>query len=132
MDLKSGFYDKNHPAKTLISALFFLLLVGTTSAWAQIAAPPTQGSAPSVEDGTVDPGPAQSVPSESPPKSRIDGWFNRSGSGLFIALTPFATAVALLILLLIILTPFLLRAGSRRSKRGYFKTVSYARQRRYA
>ncbi len=119
-------------AKTFASALLFFMLAGTTSASAQMTSPPTQETQPSVGNGNVGQGAEQSAPSESPPRSRIEGWFNRSGSGLFIALTPFATGVALFILLLVILLPFLFRAGSRRAKRGYFKTVSYSRQRRVA
>lgn len=71
------------------------------------------------------------VPAEPPQRSRVAGWFNRSGSGLFISLTPFATAVTLLVLLLIILLPFLIRAAYKRGPRGYFKTV-HTGQRRVA
>lgn len=117
----------------LISALLFLLIVGTTFTRAQVPSPPTTGSQPAIENGNTGQGPLQSIPPSGPPsKSRIDGWFNRSGSGLFIVLTPFATGVTLLILLLLILSPFLFSIGSKRAKRGYFKTISYARQRRYA
>lgn len=72
-----------------------------------------------------------SAPAEPPQRSRVDGWLNRSGSGLFISLTPFATGVTLLVLLLIILLPFLIRAAYKGGTRGYFKTV-HTGQRRVA
>jgi hypothetical protein len=123
----------NNPSKALLSTLLLLLLFWTTSASAQNErASSTQTPQPSVENGRTEEGMQGSTPVESPRRSRVEGWFNRSGSGLFIALTPFATVVTLLVLLLLILLPLLLGAAFRRKKRGYFKTVSYTRQRRYA
>lgn len=115
--------------KALISSLLFLLLFWTTAASAQSAnPPPTQNPPSSLENNSPGEGGA---PAEPPQRSRADGWFNRSGSGLFISLTPFATAVTLLVLLLIILLPFLIRAAYKRGTRGYFKTV-HTGQRRVA
>lgn len=113
---------------TLVSFLF--LLVGAGTASAQSVTPPGQDSQASVENSRAEEATQGSVP-VSPIRSRVDVWFNRSGSGLFIALTPFATSVTLLVLLLSILLPFLFRAAYRRGKRGYFKTV-YTGQRRHA
>lgn len=117
-----------HLAKVVMSSLLFLMLFWTTSALAQ--SPPSAQEPPSSVESSPGGGTQGSVPADSPQRSRIDGWFNRSGSGLFVSLTPFATTVTLFVLLLLILLPFLLRAVYRRGKRGYF-TV-YARQRRYA
>lgn len=115
--------------KALISSLLFLLLFWTTAASAQSANPPSTQTPPSsLENNSPGEGGA---PTEPPQRSRADGWFNRSGSGLFISLTPFATAVTLLVLLLIILLPFLIRAAYKRGTRGYFKTV-HTGQRRVA
>lgn len=116
---------------TLISFLF-LLLIGTATASAQSASPPAQDTQPSVESSRTEGVQESTPPIQSPARSRATGWFNRSGSGVFIALTPFATAVTLIVLLLLIVLPLLLRAAFKRKTRGYFKTVSYARQRRYA
>jgi hypothetical protein len=80
---------------------------------------------PQIQDGG-----AQTQTTSPADRSHLTGWFNRSGSGLFIALTPFATAVTSLVLLLLILLLILMKASSAKKNRGYFKTVAYARQRR--
>ncbi|GEM_PF-4078027 len=121
----SLYYD--HSAQAFIAVLLFFFLIGTDSTWAQTANLPTQNFPPSIENGTA--GTGQGAPSESPPRSHVGGWLNRSGLGLLIVLTPFATGVTLLILLLIILS-LIVRAVKPR--KGYFKTVPYQRQRRYA
>jgi hypothetical protein len=117
-----------NPVITLIS---FLLLLGAGTASAQSVTPPLQDSQPSMETSGAEEGMQGSAPVEPPARSRVDSWFNRSGSGLFIALTPFATGVTLLVLLLLILLPLLFRTAYRRGKSGYFKTIS-TRQRRIA
>jgi len=120
-----------HSGKAWVSSLLFLLLFGTAVASAQSTNPEaTQPPPSSVENSRVGEH-GGSAPVEPLQRSRATGWFNRSGSGLFIALTPFATAMTLSVLLLLILLPFLFRIAYRRGKKGYFKTV-YARQRRYA
>lgn len=121
----------NNSAKGVISSLLFLLLLWTTVASAQSAGPPAQTPPSTLENSTPGEGMEGGVPAEPPQRSRADGWFNRSGSGLFISLTPFATAVTLLVLLLIILLPFFIRAAYKRGTRGYFKTV-HTGQRRVA
>ena len=123
--------SSNRSMKALISFLLFLLLFWTTAALAQSAGPssPTQTPPSTLENSTPGEGMAGGAPAEPPQRSRADGWFNRSGSGLFISLTPFATAVTLLVLLLIILLPFLIRAAYKRGTRGYFKTVHTGQRR---
>ena len=69
------------------------------------------------------PPPSSRAPVE---QSQFKAWFHRTGSGLFISLTPFATAVVLALLLLIILIPIVIGASQRRS-RGYFKTIPHGR-----
>lgn len=69
----------------------------------------------------------QEGPSPAAPKSEFSGWFNRTGSGLFISLTPFATAVAILILLLILVVPIAVGTKRQKRSRGYFKTIPHAR-----
>lgn len=66
-------------------------------------------------------------PSVSPVSdSRFDGSFSRTGGArFFIALTPFAMTMALLVLLLILLIPILIRAGYKKANRGYFKTIAH-------
>ncbi|MDC4203400.1 MAG: hypothetical protein MPW14_04150 [Candidatus Manganitrophus sp.] len=116
--------------KALVSFLLFLLLFWTTAALAQSAnPPPTQTPPTTLENSTPGEGMEGGASAEPPQRSRADGWFNRSGSGLFISLTPFATAVTLLVLLLIILLPFFIRAAYKRGTRGYFKTVQTGQRR---
>lgn len=121
--------SSNFSINALIS-LLFLLLLWTAAASAQSpGSPPAQTPPSSVENSSPGGGIEGGAPAEPPQRSRIDGWFNRSGSGLFISLTPFATAVTLLVLLLIVLLPFLIRTAYRKGTRGYFKTVHTGQRR---
>lgn len=117
-------------SRALIPALLLLVWLGSTAVWGQVAAPTPPDSGAAVERDTGN-APAPAGAPTPGQKSQFHGWFNRSGSGLIIFLTPFATAVTLLLLFLILLSPLLLRAG-RREKKGYFRAVPYARQRRYS
>lgn len=122
--------SSNRPMKAMVSFLLLLLLFSTTAALAQSAGPPPIQTPPSsLENDTRGEGIEEGAPAAPPRNSRVAGWFNRSGSGFFISLTPFATAVTLLALLLIILLPFLVRAAYKRGTKGYFKIVHTGQRR---
>jgi hypothetical protein len=112
---------------TVLLTMFLLTLVWTgkngVSAQSNIDSPPPieQQRQTGVENQ-----PTEQASSTVVQQSRFKAWFNRSGSGLFISLTPFATAVTLAVLLLVILIPILMSAKNQK-RAGYFKTIPYAR-----
>lgn len=109
--------------------MYFLSIFWTAGAPRVVAQSDLELSPAPRQVQTTEPSePAREVFSPSSEQSQFKGWFNRSGSGLFISLTPFATAVSLAILVLAILLPILIGAASRRRSRGYFKTYPHARQ----
>ncbi|MBI3804374.1 MAG: hypothetical protein HY282_11505 [Nitrospirae bacterium] len=125
--MKRWFLDE---PRAFIPALLLLVWLGTTVAWGEVAAQTAPNATPSIERNGDPSNPESNSAPTPPPKSQIHGWFNRSGAGLLLSLTPFATGVTLLILLLILLSPLLIRALTR--ERGYFRAVPYTRQRRFS
>lgn len=105
--------------------LSLLWILGSTGVVAQsdLAPSPSQQQVQTGGEREMAP-PSPGAPVE---QSQFKAWFHRTGSGLFISLTPFATAVVLALLLLIILVPIVIGASQKRS-RGYFKTIPHGRQ----
>ena len=109
--------------------LLFVLYVAGGSAIALGETQDLPTLPPTVEEGGSRP--EEALPSKTAEEhSRLTGWFNRSGAGLFIALTPFATTVAIAVILLLTLIAILMRVSYKRKRQGYFRTIPYARQRR--
>lgn len=104
--------------------LSLLWIVGSTGVVAQSDLNPIPNRPQIQQQAQREPAPQS--PSSPVEQSQFKVWFHRTGSGLFISLTPFATAVALALLLLIILVPIVIGANQKRS-RGYFKTVPHGR-----
>ena len=103
--------------------LTLLWAMGSTGVVAQSDISPAPAQQQVQGQGERQPPPLPPSPVE---ESRFKIWFHRTGSGLFISLTPFATAVTVAVLLLIILVPILVGASQKRS-RGYFKTIPHGR-----
>ncbi len=118
--------------KYLNSALLsmYLLSLFWTAGTTRVAAQSEFTSTPFAQQEIQNQPEGQSMPETSLPatqKNQFKAWFNRTGSGLIISLTPFATAVTLAVLLLIIFVPILIGAISQKRSRGYFKTIPHVR-----
>jgi hypothetical protein len=112
----------------VLLTMFLLTLFGTgrtgVSAQSSVEPPPfTTGQ----EVQPSDRGQGMEPSSPAIERNRFEVWFKRAGSGLFISLTPFATAVALSILLLVVFVPILIGAKTHKRARGHFKTIPHGR-----
>ena len=113
---------------SVLLSMFLLTLlsaeIGGVSAQNNVDSPPSaeQGVQPPTENQ-----PIQGASSTVVQESQFKGWFNRTGAGLFISLTPFATAVTVGVILLILLISIWAGARNQKRARGYFETIPHSR-----